>query len=296
MKQIAVVDLGTNAMRLAIGQGGASRYEIIKYIRYPNRLSEGMFADGMLKQPAIRRTLAALAEIKSILETYKVEKIRLISTSVLRTAKNARQFVTLVKEKTGFVTEILSGAEEARLIHIGAVSDIEMGDKKALIVDIGGGSTELSIGDHSGMELAVSIESGAVRLKEKFIHHDPPAVDELVGIFESVDNDFEAVFKRISGLKPDMQVGVPGNIGAIYNILKPADGLAIDSLKRFYDKLSVLRIEEIKHFTDLENDKSDVLLPGLMILIKIMDAVNITKCYLSQKGLLHGIITTMFSV
>lgn len=296
MKQIAVVDLGTNAMRLAIGQGRAGRYEIIKYIRYPNRLSEGMFADGMLKQPAIRRTLIALAEIKSILETYKVEKIRLISTSVLRTAKNAQQFVTLVKEQTGFAIEILSGAEEARLIHIGAVSDIEIGDKKALIVDIGGGSTELSVGDHIGMELAVSIESGAVRLKEKFIYHDPPAADELANIFESIDNDFAAVFKRISGLKPDIQVGVPGNIGAVYNILKPADGLAIDSLKRFYNKLSVLKIKEIKHFTDLENDKADVLLPGLMILITIMDAVNMTECYLSQKGLLHGIITTMFSV
>ncbi len=295
MKQVAVVDLGTNAMRLAIGRGRAEQYELVKYVRYPNRLSEGMFADGMLKQPAISRTLKALIEIKSIIESYRIDKLRLISTSVLRTAKNAQYFTGIVREKTGFGMEIISGDEEARLIHTGAVNGIDIGNKKAFIIDIGGGSTELSVGSSSEIELAVSIESGAVRLKEQFIHHDPPSDAELGAVNGAIDSDFRNILQRVSSLKPQIQVGVPGNIGTIYNTLKPANGLAIDDLKAFYKKLLVLGIEEIRSFTELEIDKADILLPGLMILIKIMDATGMNNCRISRKGLLHGMIINLFS-
>jgi exopolyphosphatase/guanosine-5'-triphosphate,3'-diphosphate pyrophosphatase len=295
MKQVAVVDLGTNAMRLAIGQGTAGHYDLLKYIRYPNRLSEGMFSDGMLKQPAIERTLNALAEINAAIKAYKPHKLRLISTSVLRTAKNSKYFLDLVQEKTGFTIEIISGTEEARLIHTGAVNGIAIEGKRAFVIDIGGGSTELSVGGPDTIELAVAIENGAVRLKERFIYHDPPSAEELQAIRKAIDDDFTGVLERICSLKPQMQVGVPGNIGTIYNTLKPSDGLRRSDLKVFYDKLRLLKVNEIKSLTGLEGDKADILLPGLMILRKIMDATGMDKCYVSQKGLLHGIIINLFA-
>ncbi len=295
MKQVAVVDLGTNAMRLAIGQGAASHYELLKYVRYPNRLSEGMFADDMLKKPAIERTLDGLLEINSIIKTYRIDRLRLVSTSVLRTAKNSDYFLNLVKKKTGFDIDIISGSEEARLIHIGAVNGIAVDGKRVFVIDIGGGSTELSVGDPISIELAVSIENGAVRLKERFIHHDPPSEEELNAIHKAVDDDFDAVLKRVRSLKPQVQIGVPGNVGTIYNTIKPADGLRMGDLKVFYNKLRVLRVDEIKNMTGLEGDKADILLPGLMILMKIMDATGMNSCSVSQKGLLHGIIINLFA-
>ncbi len=290
MKHVAVVDLGTNAMRLAIGQGSPSQYTLLKYIRYPNRLSQGMFSDGMLKQPAIKRTLDGIEDIKSILDAFHVDTFRMISTSVLRTAKNASQFVDLVRQKTGFNIEVISGTEEARFIHVGAVHGIDIDDKVSFVVDIGGGSTELSVGDRKNIQFAVSVESGAVRLRENFIQSDPPASGELNDIISAIDHDFQDTFTEISRLKPDIQIGVPGNIGTIYNTLKPVDGLTRESLKAFYKKLSAMTVEQIKSLTGLEEDKADILLPGLMILIRIMESVNINRCYLSQKGLLHGMM------
>jgi exopolyphosphatase/guanosine-5'-triphosphate,3'-diphosphate pyrophosphatase len=295
MKQVAVVDLGTNAMRLAIGQGTASHYELLKYVRYPNRLSEGMFADGMLKQPAIERTLNGLLEINSIIRAYSIDRLRLISTSVLRTAENSDYFLNLVKKKTEFDIEIISGSEEARLIHIGAVNGIAIDGKKAFVIDIGGGSTELSVGDANNIELAVSIENGAVRLKERFMHHDPPSEEELKAIHKAVDDDFNEVLKRVHSLKPQIQIGVPGNVGTIYNTIRPSNGLKMGDLKVFYNKLCMLKVNEIKNMTGLEGDKADILLPGLMILMKIMDAAGMNNCYVSQKGLLHGIIISLFA-
>ena len=294
MKQVAVVDLGTNAMRLAIGQGTAGHYDLVKYIRYPNRLSEGMFADGMLKQAAIERTLNGLLEIHSVISAYRIDRLRLISTSVLRTAKNSDYFLQLVKEQTGFDIEVISGSEEARLIHTGAVNGIAMEGKRALVIDIGGGSTELSVGGPETIELAVSIENGAVRLKERFITHDPPSAKELQAIRRSIDDDFNGILKHIGELKPQVQIGVPGNIGTIYNTLKPSDGLRMGDLRIFYDKLCLLKVDGIKTMTGLEEDKADILLPGLIILMKIMEATGMDNCYVSQKGLLHGIIINLF--
>ncbi len=295
MKQVAVVDLGTNAMRLAVGQGTASHYELLKYVRYPNRLSEGMFADGMLKQPAIERTLNGLLEINSTIRAYSIDRLRLISTSVLRTAENSDYFLNLVKKKTGFDIEIISGSEEARLIHIGAVNGIAIDGKKAFVIDIGGGSTELSVGDANNIELAVSIENGAVRLKERFMRHDPPSEEELKAIHKAIDDDFNEILKRVHGLRPQIQVGVPGNVGTIYNTIKPSNGLRMGDLTAFYNKLCMLKVDEIKNMTGLEGDKADILLPGLMILMKIMDAAGMNNCYVSQKGLLHGVIINLFA-
>ena len=295
MKQVAVVDLGTNAMRLAIGQGTARHYDLLKYLRYPNRLSEGMFADGMLKQPAVERTLNGLLEIQSIVSAYRIDRLRLISTSVLRTAKNADYFLHLVEEKTGFTIEVISGNEEARLIHTGAVNGIAIGGKRALVIDIGGGSTELSVGGTDTIELAVSVENGAVRLKERFIAHDPPSAKELQAIRRAIDDDFNGILQQIGALKPQVQIGVPGNIGTIYNAVKPLDGLRREDLRRFYDTLYPLKVDGIKNLTGLEGDKADILLPGLMILMKIMDATAMENCYVSQKGLLHGIMINLFA-
>ncbi len=295
MKQVAVVDLGTNAMRLAVGQGQAGRYDLLHYVRFPNRLSEGMFADGMLQQQPVDRTLQALADIQAALRTFKVDALRLISTSVLRTAKNADYFVDLVRKQTGFSIEIISGSEEARLIHTGAVNGIDTGGKRAFVIDIGGGSTELSVGNADTIEFAVSIESGAVRLKEWFFHHDPPFPDELAGIQKAIDHDFAGALNQVRELKPQMQVGVPGNIGTIYNTVKPKDGLMMQDLESLYTRLTSLTVPEIKTFTGLEPDKADILLPGLMILMKIMDVTSLQRCYVSQKGLLHGLMIDLFS-
>lgn len=295
MEQVAVVDLGTNAMRLAIGSGTAEQYELVEYVRYPNRLSEGMFADNMLKQPAMRRTLDALLEIRAILKSYKVDKLKLISTSVLRTARNAAYFTGMAREETGFSIEILPGDEEARLIHIGAVNGIDTDGMKVFITDIGGGSTELSVGTRSDIEFAVSVESGAVRLKERFIHHDPPLPAELEAVNDAIGRDFRGILGRVRDLKPQLFVGVPGNIGTIYKTLKPENGLEIGGLKTFYAQLSTMRIDGIKTLTGLEEDKADIMLPGLMILIQIMDAIGMKGCSLSSKGLLHGMIISLFS-
>ncbi len=280
-------------MRLAIGEGDPQSYTLVKYVRYPNRLSQGMFSDGMLKRHAIERTLEAFDDVRSIIGGYHIDTLRVVSTSVLRTAKNARQFVDLVRQKTGFHVEIIAGTDEAMLIHTGAVNGIDVAGRLAFVVDIGGGSTELSVGDRESIQVALAVETGAVRLREAFLHHDPPTRRELAAVVSSVEGDFKDTFVKIRTLRPDIQIGVPGNIGTIYNMLKPSDGLALEDLRTFYGKLSAMTIGQIRSLTSLEEDKADILLPGLMILLRIMESLGMGRCYLSSKGLLHGMLISL---
>ena len=172
---VAVVDCGTNTTRLLVtdgcGPGAERRSEI-------TRLGRGVDATGLLEVDAVERTLACLRDYREVLDRHNPSAVRLIATSAVRDAANRSDFLEPAESILQAVPEVLSGREEADLSFRGAVSDLDPADGPFLVVDIGGGSTELSYGAQHCTD-ALSLDIGSVRLTEKYIHHDPPQPQEL---------------------------------------------------------------------------------------------------------------------
>jgi exopolyphosphatase / guanosine-5'-triphosphate,3'-diphosphate pyrophosphatase len=174
--RVAAVDCGTNSVRLLVADvAGDEKVDVHREMRVV-RLGEGVDRTGLLSPAAIDRTRAALFDYAALCRELGVERTRMVATSATRDAGNRAEFVAMVQEVLGVEPEVVSGAEEAALSFDGATRGLPGGP--FLVVDIGGGSTELVVGDRS-VEAAVSLDVGCVRLTERHLHGDPPTADEV---------------------------------------------------------------------------------------------------------------------
>src|SRR5512142_489323 len=179
MPTFAAVDIGSNSVRLKISRLAAHRLVEIHEDREVTRLGESVFRSGFLSPEAIALTVKVLRRFHRACQRFGTDSVRVVATSALRDARNSRAFLEWVRSATGWTVDIISGLEEARLIHLGLVSSIKIGDAPALLIDLGGGSCELTISAGGHIRETVSLPLGAVRLTNEFLQHDPPRKSEL---------------------------------------------------------------------------------------------------------------------
>src|SRR3984957_7008891 len=184
---VVAVDCGTNSTRLLIADGRGVPLERKMRI---TRLGEGVDATGALGSDAMDRCLSVLREFRRQMDQFGVDRGRLVATSAVRDASNGDEFLEAAGAVTGLSPELLAGSEEARLSMTGAVSELDPAEGPFLVVDIGGGSTELINGSRADdPELSlVSLQLGWVRVTERFLHSDPPTADELAAAESMVDD------------------------------------------------------------------------------------------------------------
>ncbi|MDR0959823.1 MAG: Ppx/GppA family phosphatase [Propionibacteriaceae bacterium] len=179
--RVAVIDCGTNTIRLLVADGreDGSISDVIRTLRFV-RLGQGVDATGRFHSDALKRTFAAVEEYAALIAETKPERIRFLATSAARDVSNRDEFIAGVRERLGIDPEVISGDEEARLSFRGALAGGPVGEGPVLVCDIGGGSTELIKGDVSGVVTAdISLNMGSVRLRERFLHTDPPTAGEI---------------------------------------------------------------------------------------------------------------------
>ncbi len=179
MPVFAAVDIGSNSVRLSIAELRRGRLVSLHQDREVTRLGEGVFRDGNLDPQAMAHTLKVLRRFHRTVQSYAVDRTRVVATSALRDADNGEIFAEWVKSATGWKTEIISGLEEGRLIHLGVVANMRSRPARLLLMDLGGGSCELTLSEKGHVKEIVTLPLGAVRLTQEFIHHDPPTKDEL---------------------------------------------------------------------------------------------------------------------
>src|SRR5499427_7396724 len=179
MPTLAAVDIGSNSVRLKIARLTRHRLTEIHEDREVTRLGESVFRNSFLSPEAIATTVKVLRRFHRAVQNAGADSVRVVATSALRDARNARAFLEWVRSTTGWDVEIISGLEEARLIHLGLISSIKIGSAPALLLDLGGGSCELTISIGGHIRETVSLPLGAVRLTNEFLHHDPPRKTEL---------------------------------------------------------------------------------------------------------------------
>ncbi len=220
MTRVAAIDCGTNSIRLLIadldGQGGLR--DVVR-TRELVRLGEGVDHTGRFSEAALERTLAAIRTYAELCREHGAERIRFVATSATRDAENRAEFTDAVQEILGVPAEVISGSEEAALSFRGALMSVttpqaEAAPRRYLVVDVGGGSTELVVGD-SAPDSAFSMDVGCVRLSERNVHSDPPLDSELAAIRRDVSLALDTATDVVNVSEATEVIGVAGTITTI---------------------------------------------------------------------------------
>src|SRR5438046_2420287 len=215
MPTFAAVDIGSNSVRLKISRLAAHRLVEIHEDREVTRLGESVFRSGFLSPEAIALTVKVLRRFHRAAQRTGADVVRVVATSALRDARNSRAFLEWVRSSTGWTVEIISGVEEARLIHLGLTSTMRVNSSPVLMIDLGGGSCELTISKKGHIQETVSLPLGAVRLTNDFLHHDPPRNSELRQLRSLIDREIRRSAERISHAKPHIIIATSGTAEAL---------------------------------------------------------------------------------
>jgi exopolyphosphatase/guanosine-5'-triphosphate,3'-diphosphate pyrophosphatase len=306
--RVAAIDLGTNTVRLLVGEAdGRGGYRPVFATQAITRLGEGLQGNGQLQPEPIRRTLAVLARYREEAERRSAARIAVVGTSAVRRARNREAFLAQARRETGLEVRVISGEEEARLSLLGVRAAIRLGERPFVMMDIGGGSTELVLADGRGIRASVSTGLGVVVLTEAHLATDPPSPQELEALRETALA--ELIRQRTAGLRaPDVPRGVdpPCLVGTAGTVTTLA---AIDLGLGTYDPdrvnghrlprarvadlatmLAGLTLSQRRQVRGLEPQRADVIVAGAIVTLAAMDALGFPEMTVSDGGLREGIL------
>ncbi len=303
MKPFAVIDIGTNSVRLGVVQPDEDQtYQLLAQQKEVVRLGEGEYANNCLTDEAIERGIVVLAKFARIARSYGAEKIEALATSALREAENQQEFVERAREEADVEVRVISGAEEARLIFLGVASGIELGDQKLLDIDIGGGSTELAAGDRNGPAVLESTKLGAIRVAGIFTDGiTGPISDQLYHrIQEYARGVAIRSVKRVQEYGWDLLYGSSGTALNLAEIVARSRGEAttpgqpysvpLDALEEQAAKLCALTLEQRRKVPGINPERADIIIAGAAVLTSLMKALGATTLLTSERALREGMI------
>src|ERR1039457_2074381 len=215
MPTFAAIDIGSNSCRLKIAKVVAHQLKTLAEDREVTRLGASVFESGLVSPEAMALTLLALKRFQRAVQTHGVDQIRVVATSAMRDARNGAAFQAWVKAETGWNMEIISGLEEGRLIHLG-VSGAEQGmGGKVLLIDLGGGSCEITLSEHKRIKETISVPLGAVRLTEEFLSEDPAPAEGLARMRRWIGKELRRAHRRIQPVSVGLVIATSGTAAAL---------------------------------------------------------------------------------
>lgn len=215
MSVFAAVDIGSNSVRLKIARVVGHRLETIHEDRVVTRLGESVFRSGILAPQAINTTVKVLRRFHRAVQDSGANRVRVVATSAMRDARNSSAFVAWVRSATGWKVETISGLEEGRLIHLGVLANSRLSSPDLLLIDLGGGSCELTVSKHGHIREIVSLPLGAVRLTEEFLRHDPPNAVEVHRLRVDIADEIDRVRERIAAPRVKSVIATSGTAAAL---------------------------------------------------------------------------------
>lgn len=218
MKNVAVIDLGTNTFHLMIVTPTDGTLNVKYREKVPVKLGEKGINEGVISDAAAERALTTLKHFRTIVDDYGVERIFASATSAFRNASNSEGLIKRIQTETGFEVHIISGEEEAHFIHRGVKKALRIGNETSLILDIGGGSVEFIICNDEKIFWVQSFEIGAQRLLEKFHRHDPILPEEIQDLREYLNEKLAPLAKAISQYQPEVLIGSSGTFDTLVDI------------------------------------------------------------------------------
>src|SRR3954467_13959651 len=214
MPTFAAIDIGSNSCRLKIAKVVSHQLRALHEDREVTRLGASVFASGLVSPEAMASTLRALKRFQRAVQLHGADQIRVVATSAMRDARNAAAFQAWVKAETGWDMEIISGLEEGRLIHHGLMSEPGTGGK-LLLIDLGGGSCEITLSENRRIKETISVPLGAVRLTQEFLQVDPAAPEDFARMRRLIARELRRAHRRIQPGKVQMVIATSGTAAAL---------------------------------------------------------------------------------
>lgn len=286
---LAAIDIGSNAARLLISEASVYTdntvdFTKINLLRIPLRLGIDVFDKGFITQERKKNLVETMRAYKILMDIYKVEAVRACATSAMRDAANGADIIDEVYKETGVRIDIISGQEEANIIYETHIAEKLAYNKSYLYIDVGGGSTEVTLFSNNQIIFKESFNIGTIRLL-----HDKVSDEHW--------EQMKAFIKsNIKDYQPIEAIGSGGNINKVFSISKRKEGkpLPLDLLKDYYKEMSYTTVQERKHLYGFRDDRADVIVPALQIFISIMRWANADEIYVPKIGLADGIIKLLY--
>lgn len=299
-RPVAAVDCGTNSTRMLVAQPGGLSLERINRI---TRLGQGVDQDRMLAHDAIERTLAALRDYRRVMDRFDVRSVRMTATSAARDAANREELFDAAEAVVGTRPELLSGEEEGALSFLGATSELEPESGPWLVVDIGGGSTELIAGPGpgGGPRAVRSLDMGCVRLTERFFNEDPPGPAALSEARRYAARLLDtAVAEDRSFLGASTLVGLAGTVACLAAVDQGIDSydrdkvhhyrLGVERVDAMLERLAAVDASGRRLIPGVEAGRADVIVGGTVVLSEVMHRFGFSECLTSEADILDGLV------
>jgi exopolyphosphatase/guanosine-5'-triphosphate,3'-diphosphate pyrophosphatase len=297
--RVACVDMGSNAIRfLAAEFSEEGVYTTLASERLAVRMGHSVFLSGVLDQQAMDEAVGALAGFKSQLDAFEIDHCRAVATSAVRESKNGGDFVTRIRQEAGLELDVISGREEARLVHLAVATRIPLGSRKWLLVDLGGGSVEVSLVDEHGTYWSESHTMGSVRLLEELTEAgaDPGRFRRLLSEYISALR----VPAMADGQQVSGYIATGGNIEALAKLAGFPDEVGLtrlptETLRTVIEQLAKLSYRERVEELGLRGDRADVILPAAMVYERLAELCGASEIMVPHVGIKEGVIYDLVS-
>lgn len=299
--RIAVVDIGTNSTRLLIADVDPQTRQVTEIERRTTvtRLGQGVDHTGHLAEEAMARVERALTEYRRLIDDHDVDAVTGVLTSAVRDARNGEAFTQRLNDAYAINARTITGDEEARLTYLGATdgrTDAE--DAQQVVIDVGGGSTELVVGHGAHVDFHVSTQAGVVRQTERFIRSDPPRPEELQQLQAEAEEIFAAAVPAPTRDAVQRGIAVAGtatSCAAILQELDPYDPNKVHGFRllraqceMLLPRLAAMTTEQRRHVTGLHPDRAPAIVAGVILLIEAMRCFDLDEVEVSEHDILRG--------
>jgi len=329
MPTFAAIDIGSNSCRLKIAKVVAHRLKTLSEDREVTRMGASVFESGLVAPEAMTATLRALKRFQRAVQAHGVDQIRVVATSAMRDARNGAAFQAWVKAETGWTMEIISGLEEGRLIHRGLMASEPGVGGKVLLVDLGGGSCEITLSEQKRIKETISVPLGAVRLTEEFLHEDPAPAEGLARMRQLIGRELRRAHRKIQPEGVGLVVATSGTAAALseaclgksasQQVSKSASrkgsetakaragnvagervstlaGLvATREVRKLAGKLAKMSLPEREAVEGIGPRRAEIIVAGAEVFAELLDDFGLAGFRYSPLGLRDGILAQMLA-
>jgi exopolyphosphatase/guanosine-5'-triphosphate,3'-diphosphate pyrophosphatase len=314
MLTFAAIDIGSNSCRLKIAKVVAHHLKTVAEDREVTRLGSSVFDSGLISPEAMAQTLRALKRFQRTVQAHGVDQIRVVATSAMRDARNGAAFQAWVKAETGWNLEIISGLEEGRLIHQGIVASEPGASGKVLLLDLGGGSCEITLSEHKRIKDTISMPLGAVRLTEGFLTTDPAPEDGLKRMRKWISREIRRAHRRIQPGKVPLVIATSGTAAALSDAY--AEGVRLNlppgrrvskrsseipdvvparSVRKLANSLAKMTLPEREAVPGIGPRRAEIIVAGAEVYAELLESFGLEGFRYSPLGLRDGILAQMLA-
>ncbi len=310
MTTFAAIDIGSNSCRLKIAKVVAHRLKMLAEDREVTRLGASVFESGLVSPDAMAATLRALKRFQRVVQAHGADQIRVVATSAMRDARNGAAFQAWVKAETGWNMEIISGLEEGRLIHLGVTGAEPGAGGKVLLLDLGGGSCEITLSEHKRIKETISLPLGAVRLTEQFLTADPAPPEGLAQMRQLIARELRRAHRKIQPGRVPLVIATSGTAAALseacvskpagQRVGKSAKALAgaivpTKAVRKLAGKLAKMALPEREAVPGIGPRRAEIIVAGVQVYTELLDSFGLAGFRYSPLGLRDGILAQMLA-